>query len=438
MPRRLPLLAGAAALAAALFSPTARARDPATSRGNAGASVSREEYERLRSEVEALRRELSAVREEGKARAEETDASFEEIDETIAELGRDARAREGGTSSLLLSGNATVSYFDREGDSSTFSVVVRPLFLWRVSERLLFEAKPEIRLRQGTEEASFTLEYANFSFVAHDAAVVGAGKFLMPFGMFNDRFYPGKLLEEPLVYQRRNTGLAPHSEVGAFVRGAFPLDRFEANYAVWVSNGPALRAEDAARPGTLDFGGAFRDTNDDKAVGERLGFLPFPVLEVGASIYYGRVDPAGFESAAALVYGVDAQYVANVEALRGTIDARVEWLWSHVDDATYDPTGAIGFGPLSYDNHRNGGYVEVGYRPSLVASRTLRNVELVGRYDYLDVPDGVGGATDEQRMTGAVLYWVTATTAVSAGYILAEPEEGPDRDTFYLRASVGF
>jgi hypothetical protein len=68
----------------------------------------------------------------------------------------------------------------------------------------------------------------------------------------------------------------------------------------------------------------------------------------------------------------------------------------------------------------------------------LRDFEVVARYDYLDVPAGVTGPSDEQRVTAAVLYWVTATTAFSAGYILAEPEEGPDRDTFYLRASVGF
>jgi hypothetical protein len=439
-PPRVPrlLLAGAATLMALQPPTLTRAQAPAT-RPASNAPVSREEYERLRREVESLRRELSTVRKQGESHAEETDAALEEIDSTVAELKKDAENREPGTSSFLLTGNATVSYFDRENDDSTFSVVFRPAFLWRLSDRLFFEAKPEIRLRQGTEEVSITLEYADVSYVLHDAVIVGAGKFLTPFGLFPDRFYPGKLLEEPLVYQRGNTGLVPHSEVGAFARGAFPVaGRYEANYAVWVSNGPTLRTDDPSRPGLLDFGSSFRDTNDDKAVGARVGFLPFPALEVGASAYYARVDPHGFEEAAATLYGVDAQYVATVKPLGGSVDARFEWVWSEVDDATYDPNGALGFGPLNYGNRRSGGYVEVGYRPSLSDMKVLRDIELVARYDYLDVPGGVPGPSDEQRVTAAVLYWVTATTAFSVGYIVAEPEEGPDRDTFYLRASVGF
>jgi hypothetical protein len=430
------LLAGAATLVALQPSALTRAQAPTT---RPSAPVSREEYERLRREVESLRRELSEVNKQRESYAEETDAALDEIDATVAELKKDAEGREPGTSSFLLSGNATVSYFDRENDDSTFSVVFRPAFLWRLSDRLFFEAKPEIRLRQGTEEVSVTLEYANVSYVLHDAVIVGAGKFLTPFGLFPDRFYPGKLLEEPLVYQRGNTGLVPHSEVGAFARGAFPVaDRYEANYAVWVSNGPTLRTDDASRPGLLDFGGSFRDDNDDKAVGARVGFLPFPALEVGASVYHARVDPHGFKETAATLYGVDAQYVATVKPLGGSVDARFEWVWSEVDDATYDPTGAVGFGPLNFGNRRSGGYVEVGYRPSLSDVKVLRDVEVVARYDYLDVPAGVPGPSDEQRVTAAVLYWVTATTAFSAGYVVAEPEEGPDRDTFYLRASVGF
>ena len=424
---------------AALTAGSARAQGvPPEPSAPSTAPVSREEYERLRKEVEALRSELTEVRKARETDAEETDASLEEMEHTVGELRKDAEGREPGTANFLLSGNATISYSDRENDDSTFSVVFRPLFLWKLSDRLLFEAKPEIRLRQGTEEVSVTMEYADVSYVLHDAVIVGAGKFLTPFGLFNDRFYPGKLLEEPLVYQRGNTGLAPHSEVGAFVRGAFPLGRYEANYAVWVGNGPALRTTDPSRPGLLDFGGNFRDTNDAKAAGARVGFLPFPALEVGGSVYHARVDDSGFPTTRATLFGLDAQYVDTLKPLGGTLDARAEWVWSTVDDATYDPSGSLGFGPLTYKNRRNGGYFELGYRPSLSDSRWLRNVELVGRYDFLDVPAGVPGPVDEQRVTAAVLYWLTATTALSAGYIVAEPESGPDHDTFYLRASVGF
>ena len=421
------------ALAVASFSSAIPAQD---------SPVSREEHEALRREVEALRKELAEARKQRESHDEETDAALDEMGESLDSLEKDARNRTPGTANFLLSGNATISYFDRENDTSTFTAVFRPVFLWKLSDRLFLEAKPEIRLRSGTEEASFTLEYANVSYVVNDWLTVGAGKFLVPFGMFPDRFYPGKLLEEPLVYQRGDTGIAPHSDVGAFARGAFEMDflgagPYEANYAAWVSNGPVLRTRDPARAGTVDFGGAFRDVNDDKAVGGRLGFLPFPALEVGASVQYAEVDPPGFEKTGQLLYGVDLQYYETFRRLRGSVEVRAEWVWSHVDHLTYDPTGVLGFGPLDFENDRNGGYVEVAYRPSLVDNRFLRDTEWIARYDRLEVPDDAPGPVDEQRLTVGLLYWVTATTSVRAGYIFSDAE-GPDRDTFFLQTSVGF
>ena len=406
------------------------------SRASEPGAVSREEHDRLRREVEALRRELADVKKQREAQAEETDEALEDVDEAIADIQKDLKDRSPGTANFLISGNATVSYFDRENDDSTFTVVFRPAFLWKLSDRLFFEAKPEIRLRSGTEEVSLTLEYANLSYVVTDWMVVGAGKFMTPFGLFPDRFYPGKLLDEPLVYMRSPVGIGPRTDVGVFARGAFEVGPYEANYAAWVGNGPVVRA-DAARAGTLDFGGAYRDVNDNKAVGARVGFLPFPALEVGGSMMYAEGDPHGLEQLPVRLYGVDLQYYDTLRPLKGAVDLRAEWVWSVVDDATYDPSGAGGFGPLTFDNNRNGGYVEASYRPSLAESRFLRNFELVSRYDWLEVPDAAPGPADEQRLTLAVLYWLNATTSLRAGYIFSEPE-GPDRDTFFLQASVGF
>ena len=443
-PARRPVRAGLVALAVASTTgpgfaqaPPRAPRQPAQRQAAAPAGpVSREEHERLRREVETLRRELAAVKDDREARAKETGEALEEIDETISDIQKDLKDRSPGTANFLISGNATISYFDRENDDSTFSTVFRPAFLWKLSDRLFFEAKPEFRLRSGTEEVSFTLEYANVSYVATDWMIVGAGKFMTPFGLFPDRFYPGKLLDEPLVYQRSPAGIAPRTDVGAFARGALEVGPYEANYAVWVGNGPVVRT-DAVRAGSLDFGGAYRDVNDNKAVGARLGFLPFPALEVGASVLYAEADPHGLEQLPVRLYGLDVQYYDTLRPLKGAVDLRAEWVWSVVDDATYDPAGGGGFGPLRFDNNRAGGYVEASYRPSLVRNRTLRNFEFVARYDWLDVPDAAPGPADEQRLTVATMYWLNATTSLRVGYVFSEPE-GPDRDTLFLQASVGF
>lgn len=402
------------------------------------APASREEHEKLRREVEALRSELEAVKAERDRHVEETDASFEEVEETVTAVRKDAEARAAGTTSFLLSGNSTISYIDREHENSTFSVVFRPVFLWRFSDRLFFEAKPEIRLRQGTEEVSLTLEYADASYIVNDYLTVGAGKFLTPFGLFPDRFYPGKLLDEPLIFARGDTAIAPRTDVGAFARGAFPVGPYEFNYAAWVGNGPGLRTAELDSGGLVDFNGNFRDNNDNKTVGGRVGFLPLPALELGYSFLYGQVAPDGLPDTTVVAHGVDLQYFDTVEPLRGQIDFRGEWVWLDVDDVTLDPAGSMGFSPLESGGRRNGGYLELGYRPSLVDDPFIKNLELVTRWDLLDGRSRSAGSADEQRLTTAVLYWLTPTTSLRAGYVFSDREDRPDNDTFFLQMSVGF
>ena len=92
------------ALAVASFSPPVPAQD---------APVSREEHEALRREVEALRKELAEARKERESRDDETDAALDEMGESLDALEKDARDRDPGTANFLLSGNATISYFDR-------------------------------------------------------------------------------------------------------------------------------------------------------------------------------------------------------------------------------------------------------------------------------------------------------------------------------------
>ena len=73
---------------------------------------------------------------------------------------------------------------------------------------------------------------------------------------------------------------------------------------------------------------------------------------MGYSAQTAEVNPQDFEHVGMFTQGVDLTYKRQVEWLRGDIDVRTEWVWSHVDNATYDPTGALGFGPLRFDNDR--------------------------------------------------------------------------------------
>jgi hypothetical protein len=310
--------------------------------------------------------------------------------------------------------------------------------LWELDERLLFESKLEIRLQEGTEETDVFLESANLSYVINGSAIAGAGKFLTPFGLYPDRFYPPKWAEEPLIYSR-TVGIAPHSSVGVFLRGTVPLGgggaggASEVNYATWISNGPVLRT-DGEDLGTLNFSDT-PDANNDKAVGGRIGYVPWPALEVGASILSAGVTSE--DSTRALFVGVDAQYVQPVDALGGTIDLRAEYVWSRVDDFTFDPTGVGGIGPLSFDNRRHGGYVELSYRPSKSESKFIRSLEFLARYELLDTPDAAPGSFDEQRYIIGANYWLTPTISLRAAYLFDNRERAEDEDALFLQVGVG-
>lgn len=128
--------------------------------------------------------------------------------------------------------------------------------------------------------------------------------------------------------------------------------------------------------------------------------------------------------------------------LKGTFDVKGEWMWSSVEDVTYDPDGSLGFGPTTFDNSRNGAYVQLAYRPAKLESKLLQNLEVVGRYDRLDLPSGAPVATDTDRGTVGLNYWFTPSIVFKTAYQFgtrSDPTEGDtDISNWYVHAAMGF
>ena len=379
--------------------------------------VTRDEYDRLRSELNDIRRRVDH---------------------------REGAGGGGffGDDRFLVTGYATAGYVNRRSES-TFTAGINPIFVFRITDRIFVESEVglELATEDGVSSTDTNLEYADINFIINDYMTVRAGKFLTPFGQFPGRLHPtwiNKLPDHPLPYEEE-TGLVPFTSLGVEVRGAVPVGRLGMGsdakivYAAYVANGPSLIEDSADNAGNLDFDN-FADNNDSKAVGGRLGFLPVPELEVGGSIEWGKVSG----DADALLLGVDAAYQKEIEPLGGTIDARVEWVWSRVDTVTFDPTGAAGFGPLRYTNDRNGGYAQLAYRPTLCHDRIVRDLEFVTRYDTIHVPAAAPGAATDTRLTFGVDYWLTPGVVLKAAYQFDSPEHGPHDNGLMLQAAVGF
>lgn len=394
-------------------------------------------------QVQTLKTEVAALKHE---RAEQSDVNdvLDELTATVAALKKEADRSKLGDTKFLITGFMHASYTDRRGEDSTFDAGFNPIFLWELNDRLFFEGQIEFALETpegaGSSETETELEYANMNYTINDYMTVGAGKFLVPFGIFNERLHQdwiNKLPDRPLIYDDE-VGIAQESSIGAYLKGAIPYHAQKFNYALYIDNGPALITDDADSAGMLDFDN-FSDNNHNKAVGGRIGYLPIPELEIGYSAVTADVNPDDFKDVSMCSQAIDFTYKRQFESLKGDLDIRTEWVWTDLTNATYDPTGELGFGPLSFDNDRRGYYVQAAYRPSLVEDRFLKNLEFVLRYDKLKVPSHAPGSSDEYRWTPGIDYWITPTAVVKVAYQFDETRGvSEDRNALLLQAAMGF
>lgn len=403
--------------------------------------VTREEYNRLLKELEAIKAKLQQGEEKKAATDKETEATFDDYEKELKNIKSLASSAQSGTTKPLLTGYGFAGFASRKGETSTFSAGLSPILLWKLSDRLFFEGEVELSLNGNTTEVS--LEYANLSYVANDILTLKAGRFLSPFNSFAERFHAAwvnKLPDAPLPF-REEGGLAPTSELGVQASGGFAAGSTKLNYAVFVSNGPqvATGATDPTAAGLLGFDN-HTDLNNNKAVGARLGFLPFPELEVGYAFQYARVG-AGLK-ADAYLHAVDLNYVRDSQLLRGTVDFKAQWMWSLVDNLTYDPTGVLGFGPVAFNNRRDGGYLQLAYRPSKVDLMFIKDSEMVCRYDLINRPDNAPLSTDERRWTVGLNHWLGPSTVVKVAYEFGDRRSPgaakADVRSWLLQAAMGF
>ncbi len=412
--------------------------------------VSREEHEALRRDFDVLKAELDALKQEGATsqavKEEKTqEPSWMEVERArlrIEILEEAMEAMKLGVTNFHVSGFAFTRFVNRERKDSTFTAALVPVLLWEVSDRLLFESELEFELATegGKSVTEVELEYAHGSYLFNDYITLGAGKFLTPFGLFPGRLHPAwinKLPDAPLAFG--HDGIAPFASVGAYVRGGFPVGSTKFNYAFYVSNGPALITDDEDEAGRLEFDN-FQDINNNKALGGRVGFLPFPQLEIGYSFLFGAVNPSGSAvgDADALIQGIDVSYVEEVDFLVGMLDLRFEYIYSKVDTVTFDPTGALGFGPLRFDNNRRGLYGQLAYRPTKSDIKFLRDFEFVGRFDHLNLPSGAPEGHDHDRWTVGLNYWINPSTVLKFAYQYTDVEGEEDENAFLAMFAVGF
>lgn len=347
-------------------------------------------------------------------------------------------------------GHTGLNFMNAEGEkeSSYVGSAFAPIFLFKHSDRLMFEAELEFVLENNELEVG--LEYADVMYVLNKNMTVRAGKFLLPFGTFMERLHPAwinRLPTRPLGFG--HDGIAPSSGIGIELRGAFDLGGPKLNYSVYSTNGPRLKdgSEEPEEAGMLLFQN-FEDNNNSKAFGGRLGILPFAdsSTEFGFSAYstngVGETD-SEYEDVGAFLYAIDFSFVKQVPEIKGFIDVKGQYNNSNIDDATFIETHEDGDEEeYTFDNKSNSFYAQLSYRPTMANSDFLKKLEVVGRFSNFNAPEGAEWEEQSEQYAFGLNYWLTWRSVIKVAYQTTDSVGGHDGggtvNGFYIHWAIGF
>ena len=326
-----------------------------------------------------------------------------------------------------------------------------PIFLFKHSDRLMFETELEFQISGGSLDVGF--EYADIIYVLNKNMTIRAGKFLLPFGTFMERLHPSwinRFTTKPLGFG--HDGITPGSGVGVELRGAFNIGSSILNYSIYNTNGPGLKTPDGEEPieaGMLTFDN-LKDNNNSRAFGGRIGILPFAdsSTEIGASYYTtAKVGDSGsiYENLWANLYAFDFSFVKQIPSLSGIVDVKAQYNNSKVDNIIYEIEEEPGiFEDLDFDNESKSYYMQISYRPSMSQNNFINKLEFVGRYSKLETPVGAGFQTNKKEYSIGLNYWISWRSLIKFNYQNITGTGGHDiigrfkQEGVYFHWAIGF
>jgi len=324
-------------------------------------------------------------------------------------------------SKVHLAGYATASYVDPQtGNSSFTGTTFNPIFHYQYKDVLLLEAELETEL-EADGETEMGLEYLTLDLLLNDYMMLVAGKFLSPIGQFRQNFHPGWINKLPSAPAGFGMGeAAPTNDVGVQLRGGFPLGGMRANYAVYTANGPRLTLNAAGDMiEMIETRGQDQDIDGNKLIGGRLGFLPFPRLEIGLSAASGKAGGTGAMGGTGErdydVTGADLGYQLD------GLDLRAEYVKSELGAG---PAGGIDPEAKVWE----ASFAQAAYR------FTGTGWEGVVRYGKYDRP----GSPATKQWTPGLNYWFAANLVAKLGYEANDTEGVRDDDRVLLQLAYGF
>ncbi|MEO6902299.1 MAG: hypothetical protein ABI315_04000 [Bacteroidia bacterium] len=342
---------------------------------------------------------------------------------------------------FLLTGNGFINYerrVDKKGEA--WNEELSPILLWRISKRFFFET--EVAIKPDISNTEVELDYATLHYKLNKFFTLGAGKFLSPFGIFQERLHPmwiNKFPDAPLGFNHEGTLIGPMSEIGIELRGGSPLGVSKINYVAYISNGPALNTNTNSPMGGMLEPGGYIDNNKNKALGFRLGFLPFSnsSLELGFSWQDAKVGDekdAVYKRARAVMHGFDLSYVKSIPSLKSIIDMKGQY--NHVLlDKTNNGNSSMGSMGSAYDVSE-AYFFQVAVRPALVRKKIISSLELAGRVSVTNVSQMDLPNENKTLISASLNYWFSWRTVVKLSYQALKQKGEKDELGLFIQLAV--
>lgn len=339
----------------------------------------------------------------------------------LIHFGASAQSETDANNQLLIVGNAEGALQLAPGEANFTDINFKPIFLWKISDKLFVESEIEIETGEGS--ADLGLEYANMCYTVNPYMTIHAGRFLPKFGTYRGRFaeaFINRFASNPAGFG--DGGIGPMNETGIGVQGGIPMGSSKMNYDVWVSNGPQLSVGSADAPdeaGQLIYE-AYTDNNMNKCVGGRIGFLPFSnsCLEIGVSDEsVSKLGDAGsdYENVKANMYAADMIFFHNINPIKSTFRLNAEYKSLSVGDYTYSAFDSLNT-TYTFANNSSAYYVGASIRPASLSKTIFRNVELGYRYSSFNRPDGSMWGDDYTQTSASLDYWLNWCSVIKACY----------------------
>ena len=345
--------------------------------------------------------------------SQQLDALQDQVTDLNSEVQRSAEWKSPNTL-VHLAGYADVGFSttDASGDEGSFGVgSFSPIFHYQYRDIVMLESELEIEIGEDGE-SEVKLEYLSIDWFMNDNAVLVAGQFLSPIGQFRQNIHPSwinKMADAPPGFG--HDGAAPLSDLGLQVRSAFHVGSMKANYAVYVGNGPEIKAEveDDGAGGVdgIEYDGikaeAFgADRDGDKVVGGRFGFLPIPALEIGVSLLSGKATVTEYENLDPSLSPPDLETTTFAASDYDVIGIDLSWLNKEFDlryeyiKSKLDETNIGGFDLEAAEWVTS--YVQLAYKVPAT------KFEAVLRYTDFDSPHA---SADQEQTSVGLNYLVT-------------------------------